>query len=70
MERTVLEEFWRRNGPVDPKLEVIDDDDDDDGLGRRESEQPSTVSAYCPAPEQRTEDNHKVPNMFILIIYL
>jgi hypothetical protein len=27
MERTVLEESWRRNGPVDPNLEVIDDDD-------------------------------------------
>jgi hypothetical protein len=30
MERTVLEESWRRNGPVGPSLEVIDDDDDDD----------------------------------------
>jgi hypothetical protein len=30
MERTVLEESWRRNGPVGPNLEVIDDDDDDD----------------------------------------
>jgi hypothetical protein len=27
MERTVLEESWRRNGPVGPSLEVIDDDD-------------------------------------------
>jgi hypothetical protein len=30
MERTVLEESWRRNGPVGPSLEVIDDDDYDD----------------------------------------
>jgi hypothetical protein len=29
MER-VLEESWRRNGPVGPNLEVFDDDDDDD----------------------------------------
>jgi hypothetical protein len=29
MERTVLEVSWRRNGPVGPSLEVIDDDDDD-----------------------------------------
>jgi hypothetical protein len=28
MERTVLEESWRRNGPVGPSLEDIDDDDD------------------------------------------
>jgi hypothetical protein len=28
MERTVLEEFWRQNGPVGPNLEVIDNDDD------------------------------------------
>jgi alanyl-tRNA synthetase len=27
MERTVLEEFWRRNGPVGPSLEVIYDDE-------------------------------------------
>jgi hypothetical protein len=27
MERTVVEESWRRNGPVGPSLEVIDDDD-------------------------------------------
>jgi hypothetical protein len=27
MERTVLEESWRRNGPVGPSLQVIDDDD-------------------------------------------
>jgi hypothetical protein len=27
MERTVLEESWRRNAPVGPSLEVIDDDD-------------------------------------------
>jgi hypothetical protein len=27
MERTVLEESWRRNGPVGQSLEVIDDDD-------------------------------------------
>jgi hypothetical protein len=27
MERTVLEESWRRNGPVDTSLEVIYDDD-------------------------------------------
>jgi hypothetical protein len=27
MERTVLEESWRRNGPVNPSLEVTDDDD-------------------------------------------
>jgi hypothetical protein len=27
MERTVLEKSWRRNGPVGPSLEVIDDDD-------------------------------------------
>jgi hypothetical protein len=27
MERTVLEESWRRNGPVGSSLEVIDDDD-------------------------------------------
>jgi hypothetical protein len=27
MERTVLEESWRRNGPVDPSLEVTDDDE-------------------------------------------
>jgi hypothetical protein len=26
MERTVLEESWRRNGPVGPSLEVADDD--------------------------------------------
>jgi hypothetical protein len=26
MERTVLEESWRRNRPVGPSLEVIDDD--------------------------------------------
>jgi hypothetical protein len=26
MERTVLEESWRRNGPVGPSLEIIDDD--------------------------------------------
>jgi hypothetical protein len=26
MDRTVLEEFWRRNGPVGPNLEVIDDE--------------------------------------------
>jgi hypothetical protein len=30
MERTVLEESWRRNGPVGPSLEFIDDDDDDE----------------------------------------
>jgi hypothetical protein len=29
IERTVLEESWRRNGPVGPSLEVIDDYDDD-----------------------------------------
>jgi hypothetical protein len=29
MERIVLEESWRRNGPVGPSLEVIDDDDDE-----------------------------------------
>jgi hypothetical protein len=29
-ERFFLEESWRRNGPVGPSLEVIDDDDDDD----------------------------------------
>jgi hypothetical protein len=29
MERTVLEESWRRNGPVGPSLEVFDDDDDE-----------------------------------------
>jgi hypothetical protein len=28
IERTVLEESWKRNGPVGPSLEVIDDDDD------------------------------------------
>jgi hypothetical protein len=28
MERTVLEESWRRKGQVGPSLEVIDDDDD------------------------------------------
>jgi hypothetical protein len=28
MERTVLEESWRRHGPVGPSFEVIDDDDD------------------------------------------
>jgi hypothetical protein len=28
MEREVLEESWRWNGPVGPSLEVIDDDDD------------------------------------------
>jgi hypothetical protein len=33
MERTVVEESWRRNGPVGPSLEVIDDDDDDDDEG-------------------------------------
>jgi hypothetical protein len=27
MERTVSEESWRRNGPVGPSLEVIDDDE-------------------------------------------
>jgi hypothetical protein len=27
MERTVLEESWRQNGPVGPSLEVVDDDD-------------------------------------------
>jgi hypothetical protein len=27
MERTVLEESWRRNEPVAPSLEDIDDDD-------------------------------------------
>jgi hypothetical protein len=27
MGRTVLEESWRRNGPVGPSLEVIDDYD-------------------------------------------
>jgi hypothetical protein len=27
MERTVLEESWRRNGPVGKIIEVIDDDD-------------------------------------------
>jgi hypothetical protein len=27
METTVLEESWRRNGPVSPSLEVIDDDE-------------------------------------------
>jgi hypothetical protein len=27
MERTVLEKSWRRNGPVGPSLEIIDDDD-------------------------------------------
>jgi hypothetical protein len=27
MERTVLEESWRRNGPVGPSLEVIDNDE-------------------------------------------
>jgi hypothetical protein len=32
MERTVSEESWRRNGPVGPSLEVIDDDDDDYGV--------------------------------------
>jgi hypothetical protein len=26
MEKTVLEESWRRNGPVGPSLEVIDDE--------------------------------------------
>jgi hypothetical protein len=26
MKRTVLEESWRRNGPVGPSLEVTDDD--------------------------------------------
>jgi hypothetical protein len=26
MERTVLEETWRRNGPVGPSFEVDDDD--------------------------------------------
>jgi hypothetical protein len=30
MERTVLEESLRRNGPVGPSLEVIDDDGGDD----------------------------------------
>jgi hypothetical protein len=30
MERIVLEDSWRRNGPVGPSLEVIDDDYDDD----------------------------------------
>jgi hypothetical protein len=30
MERTVLKESWRRNGPVDPSLEVVDGDEDDD----------------------------------------
>jgi hypothetical protein len=30
MEKTVLEESWRRNGPVSPSLEVIDDDDDEE----------------------------------------
>jgi hypothetical protein len=29
MERTVLEESWRQNGPVGPSLEVTDDEDDD-----------------------------------------
>jgi hypothetical protein len=29
MERTVLKESWRRNGPVGPSLEVVDEDDDD-----------------------------------------
>jgi hypothetical protein len=29
MEREVLEESWRQNGPVCPSLEVNDDDDDD-----------------------------------------
>jgi hypothetical protein len=29
MEITVLEESWRRNGPVGASLEVIDDDDDE-----------------------------------------
>jgi hypothetical protein len=33
MERTVLEESWRRNGPVGPSLEIIDDDDDDNFRG-------------------------------------
>jgi hypothetical protein len=28
MEITVLEEFWWRNGPVGPSLEVDDDDDE------------------------------------------
>jgi hypothetical protein len=28
MERRVLEESWRRNRPVGPSLEVIDDDDE------------------------------------------
>jgi hypothetical protein len=27
MKRTVLEESWRRNGPVGPSLEVIHDDE-------------------------------------------
>jgi hypothetical protein len=27
MERTVLEESWRRNGPVGPSLDIIDDND-------------------------------------------
>jgi hypothetical protein len=27
MERTVLEKSWKRNGPVGPSLEIIDDDD-------------------------------------------
>jgi hypothetical protein len=26
MERTVLEESWRRNGPVGPSLKVVDDE--------------------------------------------
>jgi hypothetical protein len=25
MERTILEEFWRRNGSIGPSLEVTDD---------------------------------------------
>jgi hypothetical protein len=28
MERTVLDESWRRNKPVGPNLEVTDDNDD------------------------------------------
>jgi hypothetical protein len=28
MDVTVLEESWRRNGPVGPSLEVIDDDEE------------------------------------------
>jgi hypothetical protein len=28
MERTVLDESWRRNRPVSPSLEVTDDDED------------------------------------------